>query len=160
MVEQVVHLEVGEPKIRLFEKKRPIAAVAELVWNGLDANATQVDVTIERSLTDAIDRIIVSDNGDGITPEQAQDSFREYGDTWKSTHAHTLRKGRILHGRNGEGRLYALALGDTFTWDSVAMADGELLRTRISTTRSHPTIWTITGPETATAGLPTLRMNS
>jgi hypothetical protein len=37
MVEQVVHLEVGEPKIRLFERKRPIAAVA-VVWNGLDAN--------------------------------------------------------------------------------------------------------------------------
>lgn len=35
-------LSVGERKILQFKKKPQITAVAELVWNALDANATEV----------------------------------------------------------------------------------------------------------------------
>ncbi|WP_327033715.1 ATP-binding protein [Micromonospora ureilytica] len=138
-----VLLSVGAPKIRQFQNKKPIAAIAELVWNALDANATYVEVKLERSLTGAVDQIIVIDNGEGITPHQAQESFREYGDTWKSSRTHTAGRKRILHGKNGEGRLFALALGDHLTWNSVAVNDGRKLRTKISVSRSRPTVWNI-----------------
>ncbi|QGN49000.1 DNA mismatch repair protein [Micromonospora sp. WMMC415] len=141
-----VVLAVGEPKIRQFQHKKPIAAIAELVWNGLDANATYVKVELERTLTGAVDRIIVSDNGEGISPSQAEESFREYGDTWKSRQTHTSGHQRILHGQNGEGRLYTLALGEQFAWNSVATVDGRNVRTRITGTRNRPTIWNIEDP--------------
>ncbi|MGX7669123.1 ATP-binding protein [Plantactinospora sp. DSM 117369] len=141
-----VLLSVGEPKIRQFEHKRPIAAIAELIWNGLDANATSVRVEIHRGPIGAIERIVVIDNGNGITPNQARESFQEYGDTWKARRTHTVGDKRILHGKNGEGRLYALALGDDLTWESVATVEARNLRTRISGDRRRPTVWQIDEP--------------
>jgi len=49
-----IELEVAERKLQTFSKKSAMDAVAELVWNGLDANAPRVTVTLDRSLTDAI----------------------------------------------------------------------------------------------------------
>jgi hypothetical protein len=98
-----VHLEVGESKIRKFATKRPLNAIAELIWNGLDANAHNVVVKLQRTATDAIEEILVSDDGDGFSLTQAQTSFREYGETWKANRTHTEGNRRILHGRNGEG---------------------------------------------------------
>ncbi|MFF0253314.1 ATP-binding protein [Micromonospora zamorensis] len=143
-------LSVGEPKIRQFQNKKPISAIAELVWNALDANATYVEVKLERTVTGAIDQIIVSDNGEGITPTQAQESFREYGDTWKSSRTHTNGHQRILHGQNGEGRLFALALGDHLTWNSVSKVDGRSVRTRVTVSRNRPTVWNIDDPTETT----------
>ncbi|NDU73731.1 DNA mismatch repair protein [Actinomadura sp. DSM 109109] len=144
-------LEVGEAKILQFRRKSPIAAIAELVWNGLDANATHVAVALHRTSMGAISQIVVSDDGEGITPERAQQSFREYGDTWKTHKTHTTGNMRILHGRMGEGRLYALALGDSFTWESVAEVDGVAVATRISADVRRPTKWHIDEPAVTTS---------
>lgn len=64
-------LSVGEAKILQFKKKPQIAAVAELVWNALDANATKVDIRFQRSALGAIEQIVVTDNGHGMTPDRA-----------------------------------------------------------------------------------------
>jgi hypothetical protein len=144
-----VLLAVGEPKIRQFERKKPLAAIVELVWNSLDANAMNVRVTLNRNPMRGVERIDVWDDGDGITPSQAYESFREYGDSWKSGKQHTAGNLRILHGQNGEGRLYALALGQSFSWDSVAEVDGRYLRTVVGGNRTRPTRWNIFESEEA-----------
>lgn len=133
-------LSVGEGKILQFKKKGQIAAVAELVWNALDANATLVDVELRREW-DAITQIVVTDNGDGMTPERARTAFAGYGETWKTGKTHTEGNTRIMHGRNGEGRLFALALGDRLTWESVAEVDGSLVGVWISGNADHSTVW-------------------
>src|SRR3954471_22900015 len=140
-------LEVGEPKIRHFERQGQIAAIAELVWNALDANAANVHVELLRNELEAVHAIRVSDNGEGITPIQASTSFKEYGDTWKAKRTHSAGNKRILHGKKGEGRLFVLALGESFVWDAVAVADGSNVRTRIHGSRARPTVWRIDDPE-------------
>jgi hypothetical protein len=56
-------------------KAQPIAAVAELIWNGLDADATAINVDLEDDKLGGLRRIIVMDNGHGIpfagSPEAA-----------------------------------------------------------------------------------------
>ncbi|MFI1488643.1 ATP-binding protein [Streptomyces sp. NPDC020747] len=133
-------LSVGEGKILQFKKKPQIAAVAELVWNALDANATQGDVELCREW-DAITQIVVTDNGHGMTPARARAAFAGYGETWKTGKTHTEGNTRILHGHNGEGRLYALALGDRLTWESVAEIDGRLVGVWIGGNADHSTVW-------------------
>lgn len=144
-------LEVGEPKILQFARRPQIAAIAELVWNALDANATSVTVDLDRTSMGAISQISVRDNGDGITPDRARRSFREYGGTWKSRRTHTMGNLRILHGRMGEGRLYVLALGDDFCWDSVAIVDEVPTATRITANVRRPTVWNVGEPSTTAA---------
>ncbi|OQQ13132.1 DNA mismatch repair protein [Streptomyces sp. M41(2017)] len=140
-------LSVGEAKILQFKKKQQIAAVAELVWNALDANATKVDIRFQRSALGAITEIVVTDNGHGMTPDRAHESFYRYGETWKAGKTHTQDNTRILHGRNGEGRLFAFALGDQLTWDSAALVDDTLVGVRASGDADHATIWQVVETE-------------
>ncbi|MFE0778753.1 ATP-binding protein [Streptomyces sp. NPDC058861] len=140
-------LSVGEAKILQYKKKPQIAAVAELVWNALDANATDVDIRFQRSVMGAIEQIVVTDNGHGMTPDRARESFHRYGETWKAGKAHTRDNIRILHGRNGEGRLFAFALGDQLTWDSAALMDDTLVGVRVSGDAEHVTIWQVVETE-------------
>jgi DNA mismatch repair ATPase MutL len=47
-------------------RAKPIAALAELIWNGLDADATSIDVELVRDdLAGGLSRIVVYDNGEG-----------------------------------------------------------------------------------------------
>ncbi|MDX3772029.1 MULTISPECIES: ATP-binding protein [unclassified Streptomyces] len=120
-----------------------MTAIAELVWNALDANATEVDVVLRRSALLAITHIVVTDNGHGMTSQRARTAFQDFGTTWKTGKTHTEGGARILHGRNGEGRLYAFALGDQLTWESAAMVDGALSGVRIRGDADHATIWQV-----------------
>jgi Histidine kinase-, DNA gyrase B-, and HSP90-like ATPase len=142
-------LSVGERKILQFKKRPQITAVAELVWNALDANATEVDVELRRSGWKAITDVVVTDNGHGMTPEWARTAFQAFGTTWKSSRTHTEGGERILHGRNGEGRLFAFALGDQLTWESAAVADDALVGVRIRGNADHATIWQVEEREPA-----------
>ncbi|MFK0221916.1 ATP-binding protein [Streptomyces vinaceus] len=96
-----------------------MGAVKELIWNALDADAKRVTVTIERSATDAVEKVIVADDGGGITPEGCGTAFERIGGSWKKA-ARTSLTGRPLHGRAGQGRLRAFALGASIRWTTVA----------------------------------------
>lgn len=52
----------------LVATKKPILALAELIWNGFDADATMVSVRLEYNALSGLDRIRVKDDGTGIDP--------------------------------------------------------------------------------------------
>ncbi|MEU6353255.1 ATP-binding protein [Streptomyces sp. NPDC047072] len=152
-----VLLEAGDDLVRqLSHERETVKAVLELVWNALDADATKVDVTIERSSMDGVEKVVVSDNGDGITPEKARTAFKDVGNSDKREGGTTARLGRPLHGKAGRGRLRAFALGDYTRWTSSALAvDGRLMRTTIESQVRRRTTWRIDSrlaEETAGAG--------
>jgi hypothetical protein len=70
-------------------KAQPVAAVAELIWNGLDADATRIIVDFEYDKLGGMSKIVVSDNGDGIPYAEAPTLFRNLGGSWKKPGAHT-----------------------------------------------------------------------
>ena len=62
-----VHLEAAEDHVeRLAKENDPIGAVKELIWNGLDADATHISVMIGVSPLYGVERVTVSDNGTGL----------------------------------------------------------------------------------------------
>src|SRR3954449_3549609 len=77
---------------------KPIDAVAELVWNALDADATEVRVKIARNNLDGLESIRVIDNGTGMDYRVAEDTFGHLGGSWKKTKLWT-DAGRMLHGK-------------------------------------------------------------
>jgi hypothetical protein len=103
-----------------------------MIWNSLDAEATEVNVTIETSSldesTDAathVSSITVEDNGHGITPQVADSAFTVLGNSWKKgLNGRSLNNLRALHGQEGRGRFFAYSLGHLARWRSVSQADG------------------------------------
>jgi len=109
----------------------PVAGAAELIWNALDADAETVTVQIGRTELDGVDTVSVTDDGHGMTNAEAVRTFKRWGGSWKKTRATTKGGKRSLHGKSGEGRFRAFAIGSTVEWTSVAdRGDGKLERTR------------------------------
>lgn len=122
---------------RLARPSQPLAAVAELVWNSLDAEAQVVTVSIGRTDLGAVETVVVTDDGHGMTNEESIRDFHKLGGSWKKagTSGRRLSKHgkRSLHGSDGEGRFRSFALGRTAEWSTVAEgSEGLLERTLIT----------------------------
>ena len=123
---------------RLAHEGDPVRAIIELIWNAVDAEATNVVVTMERSSMDAIDQVRVEDDGHGITSDEVASTFGRIGGSWKSLSAKSKNHKRYLHGRLGEGRLRAFALGSRVSWVSISdNAIGQREQITITGSRSN-----------------------
>ena len=123
---------------RIAQTRNPILALAELIWNAVDADATRIDVTLINNDLDGLAAIKVADNGHGIPYAQAEDLFSRLGGSWKQSCTHSIEENRILHGKEGRGRFRAFSLGRVVDWD-VCAADpsGALQHYRISMIADH-----------------------
>lgn len=92
-----------------FKSIEPWAAIFELVWNGLDANASTVDVEIRENNMHSIEAVYILDNGDGIDFENAKDNFGKFNDSHKKEDA-------AQHGLHGRGRLAFHRLCHEASW--------------------------------------------
>jgi hypothetical protein len=110
--------------------RSPWQGLAELIWNAVDADATEVEVDVERDVMGAIRSVVVTDNGHGMTEEEASRTFGALGESWKRSAGVTREKGRRLHGSNGKGRYAAFGIGTRVAWHSVA-EDGSGGRSQI-----------------------------
>ncbi len=99
--------------------RSPLAGLAELVWNALDADAKKVTLSTTENDAGGIDTVQIVDDGAGISPEAANMYFGHLGGSWKKTTTAT-DGGRALHGQNGQGRWSAYGLGEFVRWESVA----------------------------------------
>jgi hypothetical protein len=102
---------------------RPLAALAEVIWNGLDADADRVTIRFDRNKLETIETVRVADDGNGINYDHAEALFGNLGDSWKKAKNRTTG-GRGLHGKNGKGRFRAFGLGTSVIWDTTAHRDG------------------------------------
>ena len=109
-------VEVQSDFLEKITRAKPVQALAELIWNSLDADASNVDVFVEQNELGARSRIIVRDNGTGMEYEQAPALFRNLGGSWKRSES-TTKEGRFLHGQDGRGRFKAFGLGDVAEWN-------------------------------------------
>lgn len=128
----VAHFEVELDKHHLEElAARPLTAIRELVWNSLDADADTVDVSFARGQLGGVEEIRIADNGHGMTRQDAEESFRSLGGSWKLTTTKSKTKGRILHGKHGRGRFRAAGIGQLIRWETVAESEDARTLTRI-----------------------------
>jgi hypothetical protein len=125
-------VEIQQDFLERQAKATPVAAVAELIWNGLDADATRVTVEFEHDALGAIAKVIVSDNGDGIPYEDAPALFRRLGGSWKKQGAVTKHLQRSLHGQEGRGRFKAFSLGAVVDWKVAYRTEKGVFRYDIS----------------------------
>ena len=127
MTEHNYTVEVQPDFLERQSKARPVQAVAELIWNGLDADASRVDVRLEYGEL-GMTKIVVRDDGHGIPYEDAPQLFTRLGGSWKQPGGRTKTKERMLHGYEGRGRFKVFALGRVADWRVTYRSDTGDLR--------------------------------
>lgn len=100
---------------------KPMTGLVELIWNSIDADATTIHVESIVGPLGGIERLLVKDDGSGMTLEQAREAFTTVGGSWKRDAVASRHFGRKLHGRSGMGRWRAFGMGGTsITWATVS----------------------------------------
>jgi hypothetical protein len=130
-----IKVEVESDHINKLTAARPIPAVAELIWNAVDADAARVDVEVD-SENFAAPSITVRDNGHGIPYEEVAALFGRLGGSWKILRRSKI-KSRFLHGKEGKGRFKALALGRVAQWTATYREGKEILQYQIAIIRDN-----------------------
>lgn len=97
----------------------PHVALAELVKNSYDADATEVHVVIRESKQGGPE-IEVRDNGCGMTLRQIREFWMRIGNTHKDSEQHSKLYGRPLTGSKGIGRFCVRRLGTQVKLESGA----------------------------------------
>lgn len=120
---KIITVEVREDHLETLARTKPMTALAELVWNALDAEATSVRVDFEQNEIGGASRIRITDNGHGLDYEEAFLVFRNLGGSWKRDNRRSAERRRMLHGKYGKGRFRAFSLGNHVAWSTV-YADG------------------------------------
>ena len=124
-----IEVKVGQQDIKAHTEVAPEVAVAELVWNAIDADATEVRVITTRSVIEAPpDRVRVVDNGSGIPAGKVPELLGTHRESWKREARYSPEKRRPMHGRNGRGRFRVYAIAAEATWQSVAADESGALR--------------------------------
>ena len=136
---------------KLARARRPLLALAELIWNALDAEATEVRVEFRDNALDHLEEIRVSDNGCGIPFSNAEGLFGKLGGSWKLGKRTTPNEHRIVHGRDGKGRFRAFALGRLVEWKTIARDADGLQQYTISSSVDRLGRFTISDPEPSNA---------
>ena len=126
-----IRVQVREDHLEVLARSRPLSAVAELIWNALDAEATEVSVEFVENELGGVRRILVRDNGLGLPHAEARNAFGDLGGSWKRTQGRTVQRQRLLHGQYGKGRFRAFTLGSRVTWQSVYAKDDKLYQYEI-----------------------------
>ncbi len=115
MANEQYPVEVQPDFLKKITGAKPVQALAELIWNGLDADAADVEVLFRYNALETLSAVIVRDNGIGLPRDKAPECFRRLGGSWKRSGASTPA-GRLLHGQEGRGRFKAFAIGNHAQW--------------------------------------------
>jgi hypothetical protein len=117
-------LDIGVEKdhIESITKAGGLPALSELIWNSLDADASEIKIEYKKNGLEGFEYIKVIDNGHGLTYEKAQKVFSKLGGSEKKTVIQSP-SGRRYHGKEGKGRYKSLSLGDSVKFVSVFESD-------------------------------------
>ena len=129
-----VHVIAKRDFLESLTNARPLAALAELVWNGFDAQSNRVQVHLDLNGLEGLQSIRVRDYGTGIDLSQIESLFGSLGESWKKNIPRL--QGRPMHGKSGKGRFKAFALGQLIEWNTTCFQDGKTCSYKI-TGNSH-----------------------
>jgi hypothetical protein len=103
----------------------PVAAIAEIVANAWDADATKVIVALPAELKTGAE-LVVADDGNGMTFDQCQDRYLAVGYQRRGNDPTSTSNGkRPLMGRKGIGKFAGVGIADVMLVDTVSRDTGE-----------------------------------
>ena len=103
-----------------------VNAIAELVANAWDADATSVEIELPETVTRPDATFVIRDDGVGMTFEECQSFYLAVGRNRRGeeTEGKTAR-GRSVLGRKGIGKFAGFGIASLMTVETVSRATGE-----------------------------------
>ncbi|MCX6152783.1 MAG: ATP-binding protein [Candidatus Kapabacteria bacterium] len=120
---KILDVQIQDDYLRAITLTKPIDALCELIWNSLDADATEIRIEFILNPLSGYDSISIIDNGHGINYQDAETAFSSLGGSSKK-YKKCSPKNRILHGKEGKGRYKAFSLGSNFQFISRFIENG------------------------------------
>lgn len=116
-----------------LRKYNELQAIVEYIWNGFDAKANEVCVSIIRNQLGGIDGIIITDNGNGIDYKSLNTTFKPFFDSNKLEQNTHIRNSSSSHGKNGVGRLTFFKFAEQVKWTTIYREETKLYEYSIET---------------------------
>lgn len=91
-------------------------SITEYIWNGFDAEATQVDISFISNVIGTISELKIRDNGYGISDPT---KFEPFFESDKEIDLNAARISSNVHGKNGVGRLTFFTFASLAKWETV-----------------------------------------
>jgi hypothetical protein len=99
-------------------------SIAEYIWNGFDAEATEVRIDFVKGNLGNIEEIFIRDNGYGIRKDTLLEKFTPIFESNKALDMKKLYNSSIVHGKNGVGRFTFFTFCDRAKWMTVYKRNG------------------------------------
>jgi hypothetical protein len=116
--DEIVKLDMQDDFAGKLGASRPVQAITELIWNGLDAEASLVKVTAEVDQL-KLNSVTIRDNGHGMSRADAVKLFRNLGGSWKKVKIFQKMGCAACTERRGKA--------DSAHWQSAGLQNGPLL---------------------------------
>lgn len=94
-----------------YSSVSPIKGIEEAIWNGLDADATEIHIKFRKNEFGKLSEVIVEDNGHGIDIDKVESEFTTLGGSFKKTSLRSPNN-RKYHGSQGAGRIKLASIGN------------------------------------------------
>lgn len=134
----------------------PAQALAEYIWNGLDAQATEVDVSCTENPIGGVESIRVTDNGCGVSHLLLDNKFGVFLESEKlKSRAAAKRISSEMHGKDGIGRLTFFTFAGFAEWHTVYSENGKKYTYSIKVTSADLVTYPATSPTEVDEATPT-----
>jgi C4-dicarboxylate-specific signal transduction histidine kinase len=75
MTVKTIKVGIESDAIEKFSKVSVDQALEELIWNAIDAEASVIEIVLDRQDLEGINRIVIRDDGHGISVDDAEKIF-------------------------------------------------------------------------------------
>lgn len=103
---------------RALSRYTPYQSLAEYIWNGFDAQASEIKISYIANEIGNIESISIADNGYGIAHKRLQEKFEPVFES-KKAGENKQKNQSAVHGKNGTGRLTFFCFARNAVWKTV-----------------------------------------
>ncbi len=107
-----------------LKKYTPYLSVAEYIWNGFDAQASEIKIDYVSNELGNLESFTISDNGYGISHEKLQEKFELLFESKKALENKLKKNQSAIHGKNGIGRLTFFCFARNAAWKTIFEKEG------------------------------------
>lgn len=145
---KTIKVGIESDAIEKFAKVSVDQALEELIWNSIDAEASLIEVVLHRQELEGITKVVINDDGHGISVDDAEKIFGNIGGSLKRLKRRSPKLDRPYHGKEGRGRYKAFSLGRHIEWHSRTLTNGSVSAFSVSLDASNLKAAKVGSPET------------